>query len=634
MNIFKNNGTNYFILFVISLLTLNNQDHSVNAGLDGSYFWAFNYLISHQANNLDKITFIYGPLAFLHSTVYYGWLIIFGVLYQMLAKFVYGWAMYKLSLHLTIKKELALLLFFISCLVIFSTEAWLNMLVILLMMLFSYERKNYLLIIVAFVSMFGYYFKCSIGLSAVLFQGIFFLHDAFTKRKIDIHLLLRIILYNATFFIVIGLILFRSLVPVFDSLQIYYKNIVMFNETSSFYNGNDNIILLILCFIALISVFYINTAQEFKLFWWMIFFFLFMGYTHSIVRMDHSHYMGFLIHLFLAIVCCGLFYRNTAKNTFVLLGISFFSFYGNLSSKKDFSEFFLAIPNGPSNVVDYVFKLGHEKTKSKIRSAANLKINHQLPATWVQEINKKKIDFFPWDFGYIEANKLINWKPRPYLQSLNMSSWFDRNTAAYFKSDAAPEYIIWHAGNSIEFLEGIDNSYLMNNEFYTVTSLISNYSVIQKTNDKLLLKKTATPCKIWVKDISEKTEINCNEWIELPEHENVLGCSINYDFNFLRDIKKQFYRDDEFFIEYKTNTGLKIKKRIWPGDAKDFVWLNPYIKNSNDSTGWKEIKAIRFSNTNPQIHSGKLKIQFKSLIFEQAEPINSKNALKKWFSIE
>lgn len=634
MNIFKNNGFNYLILFVISLITLTAQDHSVNAGLDGSYFWAFNYLISHQPFNLDKITFIYGPLAFLHSPLYYGWLIIIGCFYQLLAKFTYGWVMLKVSAHLKIRKETVFVIFFISCIVVFSSEAWLNMLTILLLMLYFFERKNYQLYLIAFISIIGYYFKCSIGLSAFLFQGIFFIHDAVANKKPDYKLFLRIIFSNFLFFLLIGFILFRSLIPVFDTVVIYYQNIKMFNETSAFYNGSDNLILLVICFLALISVFYFNSNPEFRLFWWMTFAFLFMGYTHSIVRMDHSHYMGFLVHLFLAILACGLFYQTLSKNTFALLGTSFFCFYGNLQNKKDFSEFFLSVPNGPANFANYVFAQPRVKSISKTKSAINLKPGHKIPASWIEIINKSEVDFFPWDFGFVESNQIKTWKPRPYLQNLNMSLWFDRKTATYFKSKDAPEYIIWHGGNSIEFMNGIDNSYLPNNEFYTLTALFSNYFITDRYDNILLLKKKTEPVKVWVKDITEKTEIKSGVWINLPEQNNILGCSITYDFNFLRGLKKQFYRDDEFFIEYKSDKGQRYKKRIWPTDANSFLWLNPFISNISDSTGFKQIKSVRFSNTNSQIHSGKIKIQFKTLQFENKEPVNSETALKMWFNAQ
>jgi hypothetical protein len=97
----------------------------------------------------------------------------------------------------------------------------------------------------------------------------------------------------------------------------------------------------------------------------------------------------------------------------------------------------------------------------------------------------------------------------------------------------------------------------------------------------------------------------------------------------LRGLKKLAYRDDEFFLEYKTSDGKIFKKRIWPGDAKEFTWLTPLSHNISDSADYKDVTAIRFYNTNTVIHSGKLELQFKTIKFERNQ---SKKALYEWFN--
>src|SRR5688572_25231150 len=131
MQINKNNALNYLVLLVISLLSLGYQDHSIYPGLDGSYFWAFNYLVNFQPNDLDKITFIYGPMAFLHYTVCYGYLIIIGCVFQILIKFILGCCIIKLSQLLAIHRNIGFALFTLSCLTMFSPEAYFNLIIIL-----------------------------------------------------------------------------------------------------------------------------------------------------------------------------------------------------------------------------------------------------------------------------------------------------------------------------------------------------------------------------------------------------------------------------------------------------------------------------------------------------------------------
>src|ERR1044071_1363688 len=126
MNSLKQNWCYYFILFVISLLSLNYTDHHFSWGLDASYNWAFNYLVNFKPSQLDKTTFIYGPLAFLHNPVCYGYIIIIGVIFQTAVKYCLGYSFFTISGLLGFDKRLAFVLFTICCLTMFSVEAWIN----------------------------------------------------------------------------------------------------------------------------------------------------------------------------------------------------------------------------------------------------------------------------------------------------------------------------------------------------------------------------------------------------------------------------------------------------------------------------------------------------------------------------
>jgi hypothetical protein len=629
MNLFKNNAINYSLIFVISCLTLNFQDNNFYPGLDGSYFWAFNYIPSFIPNDLSKITSIYGPLAFLGYPMCFGNLILFGCLFQILLKFIYGSLLLKLSPFLSVTTKKTILLFLLISFIPFSPEAYLNLIVILFLMLFYFENKLHYLISITFFTGFGYYYKCSAGLSGAILQSAFFIYVSFLNRKIDLKLLFKTALLNIACLLLFGLILFQSFNTILNTFSIYYHNIIMFNETSSSYNGSDNFLWLILCGLSLLVVFFINKDPAFRLFWMLSLLFLYTGYTHSIVRMDNSHYMGFLLCLSLIILTASLFYTKISHYTFLLLALSFYSYYGNLRDKSDYSDFLIAIHNGPKNIYNNIIHHHKSKIKYQKQSKLNLGVGNSLDSVTFSQIKKGSVDFFPWDLMYVEANGLKNWKPRPYLQNLNMSVYFDKKTGDYFASEQSPDHLLWHAGDAFDFFNDIDNSYLLNNEFYSAVSIFSNYYVIHKANNYLLLAHRNRSIKLRTDDFQKEKEVNNKEWIPLPQTDAILGCSVEYDFNLLRGLKKLAYRDDEFFIEYKTANNIKFKKRIWPSDAKEFIWLSPYCRNINDSADYKNITKIRFSNTNKAIHSGKLKIQFKTLKFEVDE---TKRALYRWFN--
>ncbi|HRD38740.1 MAG TPA: hypothetical protein PLC65_08915, partial [Bacteroidia bacterium] len=92
------------------------------------------------------------------------------------------------------------------------------------------------LVLIALFTIVGYYYKCAIGLSCALYQGLYYLYAVFTNKKPELKLFITILGYNVLFFVLIGLALFRSFTPIADSLVIYFQNIIMFNEISSVYN--------------------------------------------------------------------------------------------------------------------------------------------------------------------------------------------------------------------------------------------------------------------------------------------------------------------------------------------------------------------------------------------------------------
>jgi hypothetical protein len=625
----KNKRFNYLVLFAISLLTLSRIDFNLYSGLDGSYFWAFNYLLNFKAAELDKITFIYGPLAFLLSPAYYGPIIIITCIFQLAIKFFTGKCFLRLSQLLGIDDRIAFVLFLGICLTMYNPQAYINLLIILLLIIHYHDQRPEGIIWVAFLTAFAYYYKCSAGLAAVLYQLIYLVYTGFLAKKADPKTYLKFFALNSGIWFIIGLLLFRGVKPVFTSLITYYQNVIAFGEASSLYNGTgENFILLSLCFLCIFAVWFINKDKVFRLFWLMAIVFLYTSYTHSIVRMDHSHYMGFLLAMLFVILTSILFSAKISRYTFILLGVSFFCYYGNAGTKRDYNDLIINIPNGPKNFINYVFNYPTLKLRSQKQSALNLKYNNALDHRALSEIREGTVDFFPWDLMYVEAHDLKNWKPRPYLQNLNMSSYFDKRTGDHFASAEAPDNLVWHGGDATEFLRGIDNSYTLNNEFHSIMSILKNYKASYLVNNALILKKRSAPLKIKEEDLGKETQAMSGEWINLPQSDAILGCSINYDFNMLRGLKKLVYRDDEFFIEYRTAANLKIKKRIWPGDADEFVWLDPYISKINDSTAYRNITQVRFLNTNKVIHSGALRIQFKTLKFEGNE---NKKAIYEWF---
>ncbi|MGZ3931487.1 MAG: hypothetical protein ACXVP0_09050 [Bacteroidia bacterium] len=635
MSFFKNNITNYFILFVISILTLNQQDHTFHSNVDFSLFWSFSFLFEHRQYELNQISFIYGPLAFLRSPLFYGNQILIVCLVQTLLKCLFGYCLLRLAGLLGASKQLAILLFCLSCLITFSFETYLGLPVIILLMLYYFEPRLIYLVIVALLTALGYYIKCSIGFSCILIQAGFAGFLSVSDRKINRQLIWKMAGLNAGLIFVSGLLIFRALMPVLRTASNYFHNLIYYNGVSSVYNSGDSFLLLGLLAVSLVSIFFLSQSRVFRLFWFMALILMYTGYSYSIIRMDHAHYTTFITYFFSIAIVAGLFYKTASRYTFHLLTLAFFAFYTNLRDMWDYSDYTFSIQNGPRNIYDYIINNRQHRIEAYNNSVGDL-----FP--WVKlkkgkvltELKKGSIDFYPWELSYVEANRFDKWKPRPYLQSLIMLSFFDKKTAKYFGSSEAPDHLIWHStsGNR-DFFRSFDDSYLLTNQFSSVVSILSNYKVFAHDTIQLFLKKSTPTLPHSISNLGPEVKTGSGEWIPLPENTGVTGCKVKYHFNLLRPLKKLVYRDDEFFVEYKTESDSIIKRRFWPVDSDDFLVLSPYIISPFDLPSYKKIKAVRFSNTNAVIHSGGLKVQFMTLKIKGLEPDSADfSGLYKWFS--
>jgi len=504
--------------------------------------------------------------------------------------------------------------------------------------LYTFEAKLIYLILIALLTALGYYIKCSNGLTCALIQMVFAACLIVNTKKFDWKLYLKMAGLNLFALLAIGFAVYGKLGPVIDSFEIYYQNIINFNEASSSYGAADSIILLVIFGLSLIAVAVVNKDKTARLFWLLSLVLLYTSYTHGIVRMGNAHYMGYVTCFISVVITAALFYKLLARYTVLLLALSFTSFYANLGNKWDYGDYSLSLHNGAKNVYDYVINFEEHRADCDIGSKTSLAFWQspvRIERKYVLDTMRKgTIDFFPWDLLFVEADSLTNWKPRPYLQSLNMSPYFDKNTAGHFASAEAPYHLIWHCCSpDSSFFYSFDDSYLLTNEFHTVRSIISNYYMLNYTNRHLYLRKNPKPVKSTLNDLNKPIDAKSKEWIDVPYSNGIVGCTVKYDFNMLRGAKKLLYRDDEFYIEYLTEKNDTIKRRFLPKDARDFVWVSPFIKSP--LLPYHKIKRVRFSNTNGAIHSGDLKVQFRVLKFEfeKPEPMGGDSTgLFRWFN--
>ena len=91
------------------------------------------------------------------------------------------------------------------------------------------------------------------------------------------------------------------------------------------------------------------------------------------------------------------------------------------------------------------------------------------------------VNVMPWDVGMIYEDSRLHWDPRPAMQSyLAYTSWLDQLDAAFLRSAAAPEYIIY------SYIT-IDDRYAAFDEPATFRVLLDDYRVVKTLGSSALV---------------------------------------------------------------------------------------------------------------------------------------------------
>jgi hypothetical protein len=173
--------------------------------------------------------------------------------------------------------------------------------------------------------------------------------------------------------------------------------------------------------------------------------------------------------------------------------------------------------------------------------------------------------------------------------------------------------MIWELSNVSSDVNGgnfnsIDYRYLLNDEPNTIISLLKNYKYWQASDKFLILKKRNGPLSL-KNEKSGHILSTWGKWIAVPETKNgLLRAKLKFNKSFREILKSFFYKDEQFWIYLKMGNGLIHKYRIVPNNAREGIWINPYIFNRKNIF---EVKEIMFKASNQKILKKKLFVDFE-----------------------
>lgn len=599
------------IIIVVFLFTFPNLEPDYGAGLDSSYVWAINHLFSHNYEKLTELVYPFGPLGFLKMPLPVGSNLIVGLISLSILKFLFV----TLLLSIFFLNDSGSRLLSVLMTLIISYFADIDLLIIgicTVQIIYFIKNNSYLFFTGAMViALLGFFIKPSIGINAfsIAFVSVF-VNYYFFRKLIP---LVKLIILNLFIVFALGFIVFRD-ISLFFNYIINSINLTLGYSSSLALYPKNNWFLLLITFLTVFSFPLLAKERDPRSVFILLLLPLFIIWKHAMSREDLTHTRIMLYFLFFFWGILTGVTKQKSLMLFFLPSLSILSFYQNMSNLPGYKGYKIEISginNFHQSMVDYK---QYFKNNDSV-SAANI-LQNKVDPEIRSAIDTSTIDFYPWELSYVPANQ-FNWQPRKTLQSGSFSHWLDEKSSQSFKADIGPDYILFHYVN--DPLGGnfgsIDGRYLLNDEPLTIYNILKHYSIEKKCNKFLLLRKVEQ--NILSEPVpSEKENRKWNEWIELPDFEkDIARLRFFSHLRFLGKIKKLLYKGEIYYIDYQFTDGKVRSYRFNPSNARDGLWINPFVQFSfpDDVNTEAEVIKVRFRNSNSLYISNSFTIQFERI---------------------
>lgn len=603
--------------------TFPENDWSFSVGIDPPLSWAFNYIYENGLSLGQHIIFPHGPLAFFMYPLPNNILIV--TLATSLLKIMLVFNV----VNLLGRKESYSWLIAFSFAYIVSLIAGFNQLIfanIVLLYCNYYNQQKISYKLLAFVlTAFAFFIKSNIAIisgivciSFVLYN--FIKYKNYKKTGADIVTIIGLLFLF--WFIMYGT--FGGLI----SYTVGMFQLAKDNSSAAAYYPHNNWWVLSAFIIIVLILPFGNRTRKSYFFGIITTLSLFAVWKHGMAREDIYHVYDLLTYVFILFSTFILFQPSHLFGNIVLSAIALLLLEFNMQNAANYESIKFEIFQA-HNFVEFCTDFSGLKAKSLQETQKNISSN-KLPQSIRDSIAGATVDIYPWDYSIISANNL-KWKPRVVIQSYAAyTSWLDNKNAEHFASENAPDYIIWELDKVTEDCNGsslnsIDNRYLLNDEPLSFVQVLKNYQFYSADSKFLVLKKRTKPIDLNASLIGQDKS-KWGEWINVPNSSNaLLRAKLTFKKSFFQRLKAFFYKDEQFWIYLKFQNGLIHKYRIVPENARNGIWVNPYILNASQIYS---VRQIMFKCSNQNILTENLDVQW-----EKTECESESNFVTNFFNL-
>lgn len=599
-----------------ALFSFPENDWTFSIGIDYSLKWAFNWLFNGDLSIGEHIVFPHGPLAFLTYPTQENIVLAMSVL--MIAKLLLAVNI----IYLTEKEGwsywlVAFLLTYVISMIAGMHQLILANVVLLYCNYFIYKR-NGIKVFAFVITAFAFYIKSYLAILSGLICASFVLYSfVFCHRKLKT--LLQDIGSIVGALLILWLIIFGNLSG-FPRYVAGMFHLAQDNSSAASYYPQNNWLQLGIFLVASITLFFIiNRTRRSFFFSFLVLLSFFAAWKHGLAREDFYHFRGFLVYVFIVFSIFVVFNRKHTFLNLIVGAVAVVMLFLNIRNTVNYNEKLYRWSWGqPTNFVEFVLHFSELKEKSLEVTDENIS-SKKLPQAIHDSIKGATVDIYPWEYSIIPANDLeLNWIPRPVIQSYaSYTHWLDQQNFKHFGSPQAPEYIIWELDKISTDINGgsfnsIDNRYLLNDEPQTILQILKSYDHFYKDQQFLILKRRDVSIDSRSSTFEENTT-TWGEWISVPEGDSgLLRVKMDFKKHWKQRLKSFFYKDEQFWIYLKLNSGLVHKYRIVPKNASDGIWIAPYLFKIDQAP---EVKQIMFKCSNQETISQNINLKWEQTQF-------------------
>lgn len=231
-----------------------------------------------------------------------------------------------------------------------------------------------------------------------------------------------------------------------------------------------------------------------------------------------------------------------------------------------------------------------------------------LPDGWIKEINNAKTEFLPFDFGYIEKNKILAY----YNPVLQLYSVYTRELDIISASDYAKQQTDFIV---IDRNESIDGRNMIFDNPATWDAIRENYYVKDFKNNKILLAKKAKRTSYTYKTF-EKGYYKINENIFVPKAAK--KAVVNLELSLIGGGANFVFKLVPLYVYINYNNNETVKFRVVRDVMKNGIYIDEPVLTLNDLDNWlrgkqtgKNINSIKFYTLLPFLYKKNILIEWQ-----------------------